>query len=80
MSDGKNSRSSSPEGSSATNLRSRNPEGDGGGKDLLLAIDQGTQSVRAMLFDPQGELLAKLQVHIQPYYSRPCPGWPPAGC
>ena len=43
-------------------------------KDLLLAIDQGTQSVRAMIFDCSGELLAKSQVHIQPYFSR-TPGW-----
>ncbi len=35
----------------------------------LLAIDNGTQSVRALLFDPQGVLLAKARVPIQPYYS-----------
>ena len=50
-----------------------------GNKDLLLAIDQGTQSVRAMIFDSQGELLAKSQVHIQPYYSRQ-PGWAEQDC
>jgi sugar (pentulose or hexulose) kinase len=48
-------------------------------KDLLLAIDQGTQSVRAMIFDARGELLAKSQVHIQPYYSR-APGWAEQDC
>ena len=35
----------------------------------LLAIDNGTQSVRALLFDPQGNLLAKEQVMIEPYFS-----------
>ena len=35
----------------------------------LLAIDSGTQSVRALLFDPRGNLLAKVRVPIEPYYS-----------
>ena len=35
----------------------------------LLAIDNGTQSVRALLFDPRGNLLAKQRVPIQAYYS-----------
>ncbi len=35
----------------------------------LLAIDHGTQSVRALLFDPRGNLLAKQRVPIEPYYS-----------
>ena len=35
----------------------------------LLAIDNGTQSVRALLFDPRGNLLAKTRVPIEPYYS-----------
>ena len=35
----------------------------------LLAIDNGTQSVRALLFDPRGNLLAKSQVQFEPYYS-----------
>lgn len=35
----------------------------------LLAIDCGTQSVRALLFNPRGELLAKQRVEIEPYYS-----------
>lgn len=38
-------------------------------KDLILAIDNGTQSVRALIFDPHGELIAKSRVPIQPYYS-----------
>ena len=48
-------------------------------QDLLLAIDQGTQSVRAMLFDLDGELVAKAQVHIEPYFSRQ-PGWAEQEC
>lgn len=35
----------------------------------LLAIDAGTQSIRALLFDPRGNLLAKSRVPIEPYYS-----------
>ena len=43
-------------------------------KEYLLAIDQGTQSVRAMLFDPQGNLHHKAKIAIEPYVS-PRPGW-----
>ncbi len=43
-------------------------------KDLLLAIDNGTQSVRALVFDLQGSLLAKARVPLTPYVS-PKPGW-----
>ena len=42
--------------------------------DRLLAIDVGTQSVRAMVFDPAGNLLARTKVPIEPYV----PG--PPGC
>jgi sugar (pentulose or hexulose) kinase len=42
--------------------------------DLILAIDNGTQSVRALLFDPQGTLIAKSRVLIEPYVS-PKPNW-----
>ncbi|NPV41538.1 MAG: carbohydrate kinase [Anaerolineae bacterium] len=35
----------------------------------LLAIDCGTQSIRALVFDPRGNLLAKNRVLIEPYYS-----------
>jgi sugar (pentulose or hexulose) kinase len=35
----------------------------------LLAIDNGTQSVRALLFDPRGKLIAKQRIPIEPYYS-----------
>lgn len=38
-------------------------------KDCLLAIDNGTQSVRALVFDTQGNLLAKSRVVIEPYFS-----------
>ncbi|NPV87734.1 MAG: carbohydrate kinase [Anaerolineae bacterium] len=35
----------------------------------LLAIDNGTQSVRALLFDPRGNLIARARVPFEPYYS-----------
>ena len=38
-------------------------------KDLILAIDNGTQSVRAHLFNPKGDLLAKVRIPIEPYIS-----------
>ncbi len=38
-------------------------------KDLILTIDQGTQSARAMLFGLQGQLIAKARVPIEPYFS-----------
>ncbi len=41
----------------------------------LLAIDVGTQSVRAIVFDQQGRLLAKAQVQLDPPYVSPHPGW-----
>jgi sugar (pentulose or hexulose) kinase len=43
-------------------------------RDHLLAIDNGTQSVRALLFDARGELVASNRVEIEPYVS-PRPGW-----
>jgi sugar (pentulose or hexulose) kinase len=43
-------------------------------KDLILAIDHGTQSVRALVFDLQGNLLAKSRIALQSYFS-PQPGW-----
>lgn len=42
--------------------------------DHLLAIDHGTQSVRALLFDLQGNLVSKARIEIEPYHS-PQPGW-----
>ncbi len=38
-------------------------------KDCVLAIDNGTQSVRALVFDPQGNLLSKTRIVIEPYFS-----------
>ncbi len=38
--------------------------------DWVLSIDNGTQSVRALIFDSQGALVAKNRVTIEPYYSR----------
>ncbi len=43
-------------------------------QDLILAIDNGTQSVRALLFDLRGELVAESRVPIEPYFSER-PGW-----
>lgn len=43
-------------------------------KSYLLAIDNGTQSVRALLFDLQGNLVGKGKVELQPYFSQQ-PGW-----
>jgi len=40
----------------------------------ILSIDNGTQSVRALLFDLQGNLVSKSKVPIEPYYSKH-PGW-----
>jgi len=45
-----------------------------GSADQLLALDVGTQSVRALLFDPRGALVASGRVPIEPYVS-PRPGW-----
>ncbi|MCP4110453.1 MAG: carbohydrate kinase [Desulfobacteraceae bacterium] len=43
-------------------------------KDLILSIDNGTQSLRALLFDLNGQLLAKQRVTFTPYFSEN-PGW-----
>jgi sugar (pentulose or hexulose) kinase len=40
-----------------------------------LAIDVGTQSARAIVFDAQGHLLAKAQTVFEPTYVSPQPGW-----
>jgi sugar (pentulose or hexulose) kinase len=37
--------------------------------DHLLAIDQGTQSARALVFDLHGNLVAKARAPIEPYFS-----------
>lgn len=41
----------------------------------LLSIDNGTQSVRALLFDARGKLLAKSRVPLEPPYVSPSPGF-----
>lgn len=43
-------------------------------EDCILALDCGTQSVRALVFDLKGTLIAKSQVLLQPYFSLQ-PGW-----
>jgi sugar (pentulose or hexulose) kinase len=42
--------------------------------DLILTIDNGTQSVRALLFDLQGNLVAKSRIELEAYFSNN-PGW-----
>ncbi len=43
-------------------------------KDLLLTIDNGTQSLKALIFDLEGQLLAKELVPFTPYFSEQ-PAW-----
>jgi sugar (pentulose or hexulose) kinase len=43
--------------------------------DLLLAIDVGTQSVRALAFDRDGTLHGRAQVPFEPPFGSPQPGW-----
>lgn len=43
-------------------------------KNYLLAIDNGTQSVRALIFDLDGQVVAKTKIDIDPYFSNQ-PGW-----
>ena len=49
----------------------RRPAGGAGrdAADRVLALDVGTQSVRAMVFDPAGNLVARARVPIEPYVS-----------
>jgi sugar (pentulose or hexulose) kinase len=37
--------------------------------DTILSIDCGTQSLRALLFNSEGELIAKEKIEYEPYYS-----------
>ena len=39
-------------------------------RDLLLAIDNGTQSIRALAIDTSGTILAKARVPFEPYFSK----------
>jgi len=43
-------------------------------KEYILSIDNGTQSVRALIFDLRGNLLYKTRVVLEAYYSKE-PGW-----
>ena len=43
-------------------------------KDLLLAIDNGTQSLKALIFDLEGHLLACQIASFRPYFSDQA-GW-----
>lgn len=43
-------------------------------EELILAIDNGTQSVRALLINARGELVHKSRIELEPYVS-PQPGW-----
>lgn len=43
-------------------------------RELLLSIDNGTQSLKALLFDAEGNLAARQQVRFAPYFSDR-PGW-----
>ncbi len=38
-------------------------------RDLILSIDNGTQSLRAMLFDSAGNILIKEKIEFSPYFS-----------
>lgn len=39
----------------------------------ILSIDCGTQSIRALIFDPEGNLIEKAQIPLE--YESPYPGW-----
>lgn len=43
-------------------------------KDLILAIDNGTQNLKALIFDPEGQLHAKEAVTFDPHFSER-PAW-----
>ena len=43
-------------------------------QNYVLALDNGTQSIRALLFDLNGQLVAKSKIDIEPYFSTQ-PGW-----
>ena len=43
--------------------------------DLLLSIDVGTQSVRALVFDRDGTMRARAGVPFEPPFDSPHPGW-----
>ncbi|MCF8111516.1 MAG: FGGY-family carbohydrate kinase [Desulfobacteraceae bacterium] len=43
-------------------------------RDLVLAIDNGTQSLKVMVFDLSGSMQAIVRIPFEPYYSKH-PGW-----
>ncbi len=49
-------------------------EVDMAGKEYVIAIDSGTQSVRAIMFDREGKEVAAAQAQHEPYFSLN-PGW-----
>ena len=66
-----------PVGGAGMSLRNEAQRGEAimvGRPDLLLALDVGTQSARALLFDLDGELVGKGQAPLDAYRS-PQPGW-----
>ena len=48
-------------------------------KDLILTLDNGTQSIRALVFNLAGELVAKSKIDLDAYYSNN-PGWAEQDC
>ena len=43
-------------------------------QNIILSIDCGTQSLRALLFSISGQLLESVKIQYEPYIS-PSPGW-----
>jgi sugar (pentulose or hexulose) kinase len=42
---------------------------------MILVFDMGTQSIRALLINPRGEIVHKIQKQFEPPYFSPRPGW-----
>jgi sugar (pentulose or hexulose) kinase len=42
--------------------------------DYILTIDYGTQGVRALLFDPRGNMVDRFHLELEPYFALE-PGW-----
>ncbi|WP_077284629.1 FGGY-family carbohydrate kinase [Cognaticolwellia aestuarii] len=64
---------SSSKNASKKNAVNKNQNSDSR-DDLILTIDNGTQSVRALLFDLHGNLVAKNRIELEAYFSAN-PGW-----
>lgn len=58
----------------ATNQGANPDLNQGANQGTILAIDNGTQSIRALLFDLKGELIAKSKIELTAYFSHH-PGW-----